>query len=108
MAQLAALDASDLEGWIDDTLQAIIGADDYTTRWCVATRDPHGNHYIFGPYATSDAATKAVESGNCASSKGTLASVLPLIPSPKIPRSSASSTSPVGVDDYPDGGEPSP
>lgn len=64
----------------------IITADDPTTRYVVGTRDPHGNTTIYGPYATADAAKKALDSGACAHIDGTRGDIYPLVPSPKVPR----------------------
>ena len=71
---------------VDALCLAVITADDTTTRYCVGTRDPHGHTTIYGPYATADAATKALQSGACAHIEGTRGDIYPLVPSPKVPR----------------------
>jgi len=83
-AQLANLgNYTSTDEWVEDTLADIVGAEDYNVRWCVATKDPHANVYIFGPYATPEAAAKALESGALASQADTRGMVMPLVPAPK-------------------------
>jgi putative N-acetylmannosamine-6-phosphate epimerase len=77
---------TDMDEFIHNLCLAVITADDPTTRYVVGTRDPHGNTIIYGPYATADAAHKALDSGACAHIAGTQGDVYPLVPSPKIPR----------------------
>lgn len=91
-ALLSATSEAELEVAIDNMLQSIIGADDYTTRWCIVTQDKVKNMYVFGPYATSPSAVKAAESGHLASSEATIAVVLPLVPAPKIPKAGKNDT----------------
>ena len=71
---------------IERLCTAILTADDDKQRYAVATQDPHGNTLLYGPYATKDAAIKAVDSGNCAHTPNTKAMLMPLIPSPRSAR----------------------
>jgi hypothetical protein len=60
---------------------AVITATDDKTQYCVIVRDHTNNAWVFGPYATASAATKAITSGNIAIAGQ--AGVWPLIPAPK-------------------------
>lgn len=71
---------------VERVCSAVISADDVKARYAVATQDPHGNTLVYGPYATQEAAEKAIETGACAHIAGTRAMALPLIPSPRTPR----------------------
>ena len=64
----------------------VISADDDKARYIIGTQDPHGNHVFYGPYATADAANKAVDLGLCAHIEGTSALAFPLVPAPKKPK----------------------
>jgi hypothetical protein len=67
----------------DALLASILGARDSDTTYVVGTRYPSGATEIYGPYATVDAANKAIDAGVCAHSPGAVAGIFPLIPAPK-------------------------
>jgi hypothetical protein len=69
---------------IESLCEAVLTARDHDgTVWCVATKTPAGDNFIFGPYASADSATAAIESGHLAHVEGTRAGVFPLTPAPR-------------------------
>lgn len=63
---------------------AVLTAEDERSRRVVCVREP-GGFYVFGPYATADAAHKALVSG-LATREGARGGVFPLIPAPRAPK----------------------
>jgi hypothetical protein len=64
--------------------QAVLTAEDPSTRHVVAVREPGGVFYVFAPYATHAAALKVLDAG-LATREGARGGVFPLIPAPKSP-----------------------
>lgn len=69
-----------------DLAAAVLTATDGKTRYVIGARDPNGNTYIFGPYATYTTAQNVVAVGLPEMPEGTRAGIYPLIPAPKAPR----------------------
>lgn len=81
-AVLASAGVPETPGLADDICRAVVTADDHKVRYAVLVRD--GSAFrLFGPYATVDAAHKAVDTGLLASLPGARGAVLPLTPAPK-------------------------
>lgn len=79
---------------VDDTAAttiaaAVLSATDDKTRYVVLVREPEdAGLTVFGPYATYDAAHKALAEGHAFAlrSQGAKCAIFPLTPSPKQPR----------------------
>ena len=69
-----------------DVAAAVLSATDGKTRYVIGARDPAGNAYVFGPYASFSSAMNVIAVGLPAMPEGTRAAVWPLIPAPKAPR----------------------
>ena len=76
--------AEDREGFHHHLAKAVLTATDSTTRYVIACKDGTGQ-FIFGPYATMDAAEFAAV-GHLPVREGAQYMILPLIPTPKVPR----------------------
>jgi hypothetical protein len=72
---------ADMEALADALALAVLTAEDENSRRVVCVREP-GAFYVFGPYATSTAAEKALESG-LATREGARGGIFPLIPAPR-------------------------
>ncbi len=70
---------------VEALCEAVITAEDKSTRYVIGARDQRGNTTIYGPYATAAAATKAATSG-IGYDPGMTGYVLPLCPAPKRSR----------------------
>jgi len=67
---------------VEAICEAVITAEDSTTRYVIGARDQRGNTTVYGPYATANAAIKAAASG-IGYDPGMAGFVLPLCPAPK-------------------------
>lgn len=76
----------DAEGAARLVAEAVVTATDSMTRYCAVVVDSPKTLYLYGPYATYAAATKAIESGFLGTREGAKGYVMPLIPAPKIKR----------------------
>jgi hypothetical protein len=78
---------------------SVLCADDTKTRYVVLVREPNDTGLtVFGPYATADAAQKALDTGAAFAlvHQGALARIYPLTPSPKAARVKKSKTTSEG------------
>jgi hypothetical protein len=76
--------ADDKEGFHHSLALAVLTATDSTTRYVIVCKDGTGQ-YIFGPFANYDAAEFAAL-GHLPVREDSLYMILPLIPTPKVPR----------------------
>ena len=81
-AVLEAAGVPQRDGLAEDLARAVVTADDAKVRYAVLVRQGTG-WTAFGPYATSSAARKAVDTGLLASLPDSRGLILPLITAPK-------------------------
>lgn len=77
----------DMEALADALALAVLTAEDENSRRVVCVRESNA-FYVFGPYATQDAAEKAMASG-LATREGARGGVFPLIPAPRAAKKAA-------------------
>lgn len=75
----------DLDAMAAELAAAVLSAGDPVTRYVVGERTPKGDAWIYGPYATADAAAKTIEKGLVGIHPGSRLGVFPLVSAPKKP-----------------------
>lgn len=86
----AIITASGMDSFAEVMASAVLSAGDSNCWWTVGVRVPGADPLIFGPYATAEAAHKAIEGGAIpAYVQNTQAWVLPMYPAPKGARRKA-------------------
>lgn len=64
-------------------LEAVVSADDTTTRWCALIQTPTKAVEVYGPYATYESADLSLRSGLIGTMPGSKGAVRPLFTGPK-------------------------
>jgi hypothetical protein len=88
-AELGVVTEANMHQLTLDVAGAVLEAYDDTTRWVVLVREAGDvGLTVFGPYATSSAAQKALDEGFAFAlvREGALCAIFPLTPSPKAAR----------------------
>ncbi len=76
-----------LDKFAEVIASAVVSAEDGNkTRYVVCVRTPTNELMVFGPYATFAAGKKAIDSGDLGVSKDSRGGIFPLIPAPKVTR----------------------
>lgn len=86
----ALITTGGMETFAEVMAGAVLSASDSKVDWVVGVRVPGEGPMIFGPYASADAAQKAIDGGHIpAYVEGTQAWVFPMLPAPRATKKKA-------------------